>query len=140
MLIVSSGFVVVLFLLFYFSKDLNLLQLGDETAKSLGVDTQRVTLIALTLASLLIALVVSFCGVIGFVGLVVPHIVRLVVGAGCRKMMFWSLFVGALFLLLADTIARTVAIPAELPVGSVTALIGGPYFIFLLLNNKRGNL
>ena len=136
-MIVALGFITIIFALFYISKDLNLIQLGEETAKTLGVNTRRVTMLALALSSLLIAIVVSFCGVIGFVGLVIPHIVRLLVGSDCRRMMLYSLFAGAVFLLLADTIARTIALPSGLPVGSITAIVGGPYFIFLLLRGKR---
>ena len=138
-MIVALGFITIIFALFYISKDLNLIQLGEETAKTLGVNTRRTTMLALALSSLLIAVVVSFCGVIGFVGLVIPHIVRLLVGADCRKMMLYSLLAGAVFLLIADTLARTIALPSELPVGSITAIIGGPYFIFLLLRERNGN-
>lgn len=122
--------------LLFFSKDLNVLQLGDDAASTLGVDVRRVRLVVLTLSSVAIAVMVSFCGVIGFIGLVVPHIVRMSVGASNDKMMVCSFFVGAIALLLADTVARTIALPSELPVGTITALVGAPYFIFLLF--KKG--
>lgn len=127
----------IVFLLFFYAKDLNIIQLGSETAKSLGVNTQKTTIITLSLASLLIASVVSICGVIGFIGLIVPHMVRIMVGNNTRAVFVYSLFTGAVFMLIADTIARTVAIPSELPVGSITAIAGAPYFIFLLLRNKK---
>lgn len=128
---------VISFALFYLSKDLNIIQLGKETAQSVGVRSERVSLIALSLASILMAIVVSFCGVIGFIGLIVPHIVRLLVGNDVRRLVVYASFFGAFFLLFADTLARTLAAPSELPVGSITALAGAPYFIFLLLKKRK---
>ena len=125
--------VIVILLLYWHAKDLNILQLGTETAQSLGVDARRVTYVTLIASSVLIAVVVSFCGVIGFIGLIVPHIARLIFGSDNRHLFTYSLFFGAFFLLIADTLARTLAAPSELPVGSITALAGAPYFIFLLL-------
>lgn len=122
--------------LFYFAKDLNIMQLGSDTAKSLGVNTHRVTLTVLIFSSLLIASVVAICGVIGFIGLIVPHIVRFIFGNNNRILFQYSIFFGALFMLIADTLARTIAIPSELPVGSITALAGAPYFIYLLLKKR----
>ncbi|MDR2979334.1 MAG: iron ABC transporter permease [Bacteroidales bacterium] len=119
--------------LFYYAKDLNIMQMGSDTAKSLGVNTGKVTLIVLIFSSLLIASIVSVCGVIGFIGLIVPHIARFIFGNNNRLLFLYSIFFGAFFMLLADTFARTLAIPSELPVGSITALAGAPYFIYLLL-------
>lgn len=112
------------------------MQMGNDVAQNLGVNTQRVTYISLIFSSLLIAAAVSFCGVIGFIGLIIPHIVRLLFGNNLRSMFTYSLLFGAFFLLIADTLARTIAAPSELPVGSITALAGAPYFIFLLLHKK----
>lgn len=112
------------------------MQMGNDIAKNLGVNTQRVANISLIFSSLLIASAVSFCGVIGFIGLIVPHIVRILFGNNIRTMFTYSLLFGAFFLLIADTLARTIAIPSELPVGSITALAGAPYFVFLLLRKK----
>ena len=125
--------VAVVSLLYYYAKDLNILQLGGESAISLGVNAPRTTRITLIASSLLIGLVVSFSGVIGFIGLIVPHICRLIFGSNNRHLFTYSLFFGAFFLLIADTLARTIAAPSELPVGSITALAGAPYFIYLLL-------
>lgn len=122
--------------LFYFAKDLNIMQLGSDTAKSLGVNIGQVTRIVLILSSLLIASIVSICGVIGFIGLIVPHIARFIFGNNNRTLFLYSIFFGALFMLIADTLARTIAIPSELPVGSITALAGAPYFIYLLLKKR----
>ncbi|MDL2230899.1 iron ABC transporter permease [Bacteroidales bacterium OttesenSCG-928-L19] len=124
---------ITIFPLFYYSKELNIMQMGSDTAKTLGVNTTRVTGITLIFSSILIATVVSMCGVIGFIGLIIPHIVRLIFGNNNRQLFFYSLFFGAFFMLIADTFARTLAIPSELPVGSITAIAGAPYFIYLLL-------
>lgn len=123
--------------LFYYAKDLNIMQLGSDTAHTLGVDIKKATYIPIITSSLLIAVVVAICGVIGFIGLIVPHMVRILIGSDNRHVFRYSLLLGALFLLTADTIARTIAVPSELPVGSITALAGAPYFIFLLLKNNN---
>ncbi len=117
---------------FWLARDLNILLLGEETAHSLGVDVQRLQKKALILGSLLAAAAVSVSGVIGFVGLMVPHGVRLVVGPDHRKLLPLSFLSGAIFLIVADTLARTVLSPIELPVGIITALAGGPFFLYLL--------
>ena len=125
--------VTIITVLFYYAKDLNIIQMGEESAQSLGVNTSRTITMTLLLSSLLVGVVVSFCGVIGFIGLIVPHICRLIFGSNNRRLFVYSIFFGAFFLLVADTLARTIAAPSELPVGSITALAGAPYFIFLLL-------
>jgi iron complex transport system permease protein len=130
-------FLVGAFFLFFLAKNLNIMQLGNDTAQTAGVNTKRTTLTVLIIASVLISTAVAFCGVIGFVGLIVPHIARLLFGNNNRTVFAFSIFFGALFCLIADTLARTVASPAELPVGSVTAFAGAPYFIFLLLTNPK---
>jgi len=119
--------------LFYHSKALNIMQVGTEMAQTLGVNTQRTTYVVLVTSSVLIAVVVAFCGSIGFIGLIMPHVARILFGSDNRKLFTYSLFFGAFFLLIADTLARTIAAPAELPVGSITALAGAPYFIYLVL-------
>lgn len=134
--ILSVILCITAFLLFFYSKDLNIMQLGNDIAKTSGVNTKRVTYIILISSSVLIATVVAFCGVIGFVGLVIPHLARLLFGNKNQTVFAFSLLFGALFCLLADLIARTAAAPAELPVGSITALIGAPYFLYLLIVNR----
>ena len=129
--------VVGLLITLYYSKDLNLLLAGSETAQSLGVEVEKVRRRLLFVTTLMVAFSVSTCGVIGFVGLVVPHCIRLVAGPDNRRIIPYSIFVGALFLLLCDTLARTLIPPNELPVGSITALVGAPMFIFLLYKSKR---
>ena len=112
---------------------MNIMQVGTETAQTLGIDTQKTTYIVLVTSSVLISVVVSFCGSIGFIGLIMPHVARLLFGSNNRRLFTYSLFFGAFFLLIADTLARTIAAPAELPVGSITALAGAPYFIYLIM-------
>ena len=131
--VVVAGVSVVLF----YCRDLNLLLTGSETAKSLGVEVERVKRVLLLSTTLMVAFCVATCGVIGFVGLVVPHCVRLVMGPDNRRVVPCAIFAGGLFLLLCDTLARTVLMPAELPVGSLTALVGAPLFIYLLYKNKK---
>lgn len=115
---------------------LNVLTLGEETARSLGINTERVKKQLFALTALLTGAVVSVSGMIGFVGMVVPHAVRLVLGSDHRLLLPASALVGGMFLVVADTIARTVLAPAEIPVGIITALIGGPFFLYLLLWRK----
>lgn len=110
----------------------NLIALGEEVAGSLGVPLKRTRNISYLAASLITGIVVSFSGAIGFVGLIVPHASRLLFGPDHRMLLPSSFLLGALFLLAADTISRTLLYPAELPVGAVTALIGAPLFIILL--------
>lgn len=129
----APALIIVAAILYYYAKDLDILQMGVEPAQSLGVNTRRTTNVVLIASSLLIGIVVSFCGVIGFIGLIVPHISRLLFGSKNRHLFTYSILLGALFLLVADTLSRTLAAPSELPVGSITALAGAPYFIYLLL-------
>lgn len=121
------------------ARDLNLLLVGEDEARALGV---RVTLVRNTLlvaASLITGAAVAFSGIIAFVGLIVPHVVRLVVGADHRVLLPLSALAGGLFLLIADTAARLVLSPAELRVGILTALIGAPFFIYLLVRNRTNS-
>ncbi|MBI3972522.1 MAG: iron chelate uptake ABC transporter family permease subunit [Chloroflexi bacterium] len=120
-----------------FARSLNVMLLGEETAHSLGVRVRRSRLILLALASVLTGVAVSVSGTIGFVGLVVPHAMRLLVGPDHRILLPVSALAGAVFLVTADTVARLVLQPAELRVGIVTAFVGAPFFLFLLLRNRR---
>ena len=125
--------ILSVFLTFLFSKDLNIMQLGETQARSLGVNTQRITYMMLLISSVLVAATVSICGVIGFIGLIIPHLVRIIWGNNTKYLFLFSILLGAIFMLGADTLARTLGGNAELPVGSITALLGAPYFIYLLL-------
>jgi iron complex transport system permease protein len=113
-------------------QDLNLLAAGEEGAAQLGVDVERARRAVFVAASLLVGAAVSVAGMIGFVGLIVPHLLRLVLGPDHRLLIPASFLGGAIFLVWADALARTVLGPAELPVGVVTALAGGPFFVVLL--------
>jgi iron complex transport system permease protein len=113
-----------------FAREMNLMSLGPQMAASLGVDTRRVTLTLLVCASLVAAVCVSVSGIIGFVGLLVPHLMRLLAGPDNRRLVPVSLLAGALLLLAADTLTRAV-LPAEVPIGVLTALIGGPFFCYV---------
>jgi iron complex transport system permease protein len=124
------------FLLYLHSRQLNLILLGEENALQLGVNVERLKWISYFLASLTAAASVSMCGLIGFVGLIVPHSVRLLFGPDHRLLLPCSALLGASFLIASDTIARTLLGPVELPVGVVTAAFGGPFFIYLLRTRK----
>jgi iron complex transport system permease protein len=124
-------------LIMFYSRDLNLLLTGEESAQALGVNVPRVRLVLLALSSLATASAVSVAGMIGFVGLVVPHMLRLVIGPDHRVLLPASLIGGAAFLVFADALARSIIAPEQLPVGIVTALVGGPFFLFLLWRNRR---
>jgi iron complex transport system permease protein len=118
-------------------RDLNLLALGEERAAQLGMEVERFKRLALGTGALLTAAAVSVAGVIGFVGLMTPHILRLVLGADHRRLVPATLLGGAIFMVLADLAARTLVAPQEIPVGAVTALLGGPFFLYLLRRERR---
>lgn len=110
---------------------------GDATAESLGVDVERVRITSLFVASLVTALIVSFTGIIGFIGLVVPHIIRKIIGGDDRFLIPASCLVGALLLLISDTLARTIISPVILPVGILTSFLGAPLFLYLVIRGRR---
>ncbi|MCW3996820.1 MAG: iron chelate uptake ABC transporter family permease subunit [Candidatus Bathyarchaeota archaeon] len=128
--------IVGIFLSYFFARDLNMIALGEDTAQHLGVNTERTKKILLTLGSMMTAAAVSISGLIGFVGLMIPHITRLVIGPDHRILLPASVIVGAIFLVSCDALARILTGAAELPVGVITALAGGPFFIFLLRRKK----
>ena len=121
-----------------FGRDLNLMTAGEEAARSLGVTVERTRVLSVVLASLITAVAVSVAGPIGFVGLIVPHGARLVFGPDHRLLVPASALTGAVFLIAADTLARTVMAPTEIPVGVVTALCGGPFFLWLYRRRAGG--
>lgn len=131
--IVLIGTIVI----YFFYRDFNLMLVGEDNAKSLGVETEKLKKLIIIISSMIMAVCVSFSGIIGFVGFLVPHMIRIVFGPNNKALIPFSALGGAIFLLLADTTARTIASPAELPVGAVTALIGSPYFIYLLIKMKK---
>ncbi|GAT15711.1 ABC transporter permease [Mycolicibacterium thermoresistibile] len=129
--------VVTIGVLLLFSRILDVMAVGDLEAASLGVDPRRVRLLLVAVATLGTAAVVSVSGLIGFVGIVVPHAVRLLVGPGHRLLLPLSVLCGAAFLMLADVLARWALAPAELPIGVVTAAIGAPFFLVVLRRSRR---
>src|SRR5881409_3485677 len=136
----SAPFVIACFAgLLWLSPHLNPLSAGEEWAASRGVHVRRVKHLTYFMGSILTGAVTAFSGPIGFVGLIVPHTVRLVAGPDHRTLIPASFFLGSAFLVICDTLARTLFAPAEIPVGVITALVGGPFFI-LLLKRKRNEL
>ncbi|BAE74814.1 hemin ABC transporter permease component [Sodalis glossinidius str. 'morsitans'] len=119
------------------STALNVLQLGEEEAHYLGVNVKRTQRHLLLSSALLVAAAAAVSGVIGFVGLVVPHLVRMTLGADHRWLLPGAVLAGAILLLLADTVARTAVAPAEMPVGLLTSLLGGPWFLWLILRRRE---
>jgi iron complex transport system permease protein len=127
--VATGGVVATLALM---ARDYNALSLGEAGAQQIGVDVERVKQRTFVLGSLLTAIAVSVAGLIGFVGLVVPHVLRTLFGPDHRLLLPAAFLGGAAFLVLADLVARLLIAPAELPVGVVTALVGGPFFLYLL--------
>jgi iron complex transport system permease protein len=136
-LLASMPLIILSFVLFgMLPRPLNLLTLGEDVAASRGVDVGRAQRIAFLSASLATGAAISLAGPIGFIGVVVPHLVRLLVGSDHRVVLPASILFGAAFLVICDLIARTVMAPIELPVGIVTAMVGGPFFIWLLVRRS----
>lgn len=135
--VVAPIILVLLGLAVFFMNELNLISLGDERATQLGVNTEQIKKFLLILASLIAAAAVSVSGLIGFVGLITPHILRLVVGPDHKVLYPTSAIAGGIVLLGSDTLARMVLMPREIPVGIVTSIIGVPFFLYLLIRSKR---
>lgn len=131
--LICLGTVVI----YFYARDLNILALGEETAQHLGVDVEKVKKLLLVFGSLVTASAVSISGLIGFIGLVIPHITRIMIGPDHRILLPTSIIVGAIFLVICDAVARVIVSPVELPVGVITALSGGPFFIYLLRKKKE---
>jgi iron complex transport system permease protein len=121
----------------FFAPALNLMLLGEREARHLGVPVERVRMLVIALAALATGAAVAVAGIVGFVGLIVPHLMRLAAGPDHRLLLPASALLGASLLLLADLVARTVAAPAELPLGVLTSLLGGPFFLWLLRRTRR---
>ncbi len=129
---VAIGTLIVL----YLSNELNLITIGDDVAITRGVNVNRVKMALFFAVSLMVGGIAAVCGPIGFVGMIVPHICRLIIGPDHRYLIPATLLMGGAFLTGCDTLARMVVVPAELPVGTVTAFIGGPFFVWLLVSGK----
>lgn len=120
-----------------FANRLNILSLGDDTATALGLKVERTRVLFIVLASLLAAAAVSVVGLLGFVGLIIPHLIRLIIGNNARYLIPASALGGTIVLLLCDTLGRVIIRPRELPVGIIMALLGAPFFLFIL---RRGGV
>lgn len=120
-----------------YSRDLNIMALGEEPASHVGLHVERVKIFFFVLSSLITGVTVATCGLIGFVGLIVPHIMRLIIGPDHRYLVPASALGGACFLILADIPARTLIAPQSIPIGVVTAFLGGPFFLYLLRRRKK---
>jgi iron complex transport system permease protein len=129
--------VILVPVLIWNSWDLNIIGAGDESAKSLGINVKRFRILIMAISSLLVAGVVSFVGAIGFIGLVSPHICRLIIGGDNRFLIPSSGLMGAVFLIISDSIARTVLSPAVIPVGVITAFLGVPFFVYLIMYGRE---
>jgi len=136
--VMGIAFAVGAALILAFSHDLNALLLGEETAHNLGTDPEMLKTLMLVTSAIVTAAAVAFTGVIGFVGLIIPHMARLVVGADHRILVPASILTGAIFVVWADSLARSVIPGSELPLGIITALFGGPFFLYLLRRNRTG--
>jgi iron complex transport system permease protein len=135
--IIAPMVVVLIMISGFYMRDLNIISLGDERAAQLGVQTDRVKKILLIMASLIAALAVSISGIIGFVGLITPHILRLIVGPDHKILYPTSAVAGGIVLLMSDTLARTILMPREIPVGIITSIVGVPFFLYLLVKSKK---
>ncbi|MGG5838889.1 FecCD family ABC transporter permease [Huaxiibacter chinensis] len=136
LLAVTSIMIPTVLIVWRLAATLNLLQLGEEEAHYLGVDVKNVQRILLVCSALLVAAAVAVSGVIGFIGLVVPHLMRMWLGSDHRAVVPGSVLAGALLLLVADTVARTLVAPAEMPVGLLTSLLGAPWFLWLIFRRE----
>lgn len=136
-LIILPFLIAGLVILLLYSRQMNVMSTGEETAQSLGIEVEKVKKILLAVCSLITAACVSTSGIIGFVGLIIPHVFRLLVGPDQRILLPYSIVGGSVFLVICDTLARVIAPPAEIPVGAITAVFGSPFFIALLIRSKR---
>lgn len=128
--------VIGIMIIYYYAKDLNIILLGEDTASNLGVNVEKVKKILLITSTIITAAVVSISGIIGFIGLIIPHIARMIVGPDNKSLIPTSFLFGAILLIICDTIARSI-LSQEIPVGLITSILGGPFFIYLLRNKKR---
>lgn len=134
---VAIVFAVSIMMVMLFVRDMDVLLLGDDTAESLGVNTGRIKRVIILMATMLTGVVVSISGVIGFIGLVVPHMVRAVVGSKHIRLLPAVILAGGLFTMLADVVSRVIRAPEELPIGIISALIGAPFFLYLIKTGKK---
>lgn len=128
---VSIGIIVL------FARDLDVMVTGEDTARSLGIEVETVKKILLFISTIIVGVCVSVSGIIGFVGLIIPHVVRMIFKPNHRILIPLSVIAGAIFMVICDSLARSLVPPTEIPVGVITSLFGAPYFIYLLFMNKK---
>ena len=133
-------FVVLISLIFFMTqyRTMNTMLMGDEVAITLGINLQKYRLIYMLFISMITGVLVAKCGIIGFVGLITPHISRILIGTDHKKIIPLSAILGSLFVLWADILARCLIDKAELPIGIFTSLVGGPFFIYIVIKNQKG--
>lgn len=136
---IAPFIIFALFMVIRMGREYNQICLGEEAAKTRGVNTEKLKKKSFLLISIMIGASVSIAGPIGFVGLIVPHVMRLIIGSDYRVLLPASLLGGGAFLIICDTLARVLIAPAEIPVGVITAMIGGPFFLFLLVRKSAEN-
>lgn len=135
LLLVSFPVILGIFVIYLFAQDLNAISLGEEEAKHLGIDTQNIKRILILITALISASLICICGVIGFVGLIVPHMMRRIVGPNHKLLIPMTCLAASVFIILCDLVSRTLFAPVEIPIGVITAAIGAPVFIILLKSN-----
>lgn len=137
--IIFLAIVVLIALLFIYRyyRELNMIMVNEEHARTLGVSTEKVKKVLLAAASLMVAVIVGTCGIIGFVGLITPHAARIIIGPDHKKLLPFSMVLGGIFMVVSDTLARSILQNAEISVGIITALFGVPFFLLLLRKNKK---
>ena len=131
-------FIVCAFIIYLFNRPLDILMLGDDVAITLGVNLRQVKWIVIFLSTILTGIIVSISGVIGFVGLVIPHITRSIVGSSHRRLIPAAILIGGFFLIICDVISRVIVSPQELSIGVVTSFLGAPFFVFLVRRSNAG--
>lgn len=129
--------VITLIIIYRYYLELNIIMVNEEQARTLGVSTEKVKKILLISASLMVAVIVATCGIIGFVGLITPHAARIIIGPNHKKLIPFSMIFGGIFMVVSDTLARSLLQHAEISVGIITALFGVPFFLLLLRKNKK---
>lgn len=136
-LIVLIVSIPILLIIFSFSRELNIMCAGEDSARNIGVNTENTKKLLLILSSLLVAVSVAFSGVIGFVGLIVPHCIRIIYGPDHKTLLPMSALYGMGFMMVCDALSRNIIPPVEIPIGAITSLFGAPFFIYLLYRNKN---
>lgn len=136
-MVVAVVVIVGIAVVYLFAQDLNAISIGDEEALHLGIDVEKTKKVLLGLTALITAALICICGIIGFVGLIIPHMARLIIGPHHRRLIPVSCLIASAFMVVCDVIARTVFLPSEVPIGVMTALVGAPLFIILLRRNQK---